>query len=94
MSYSASDFWTTIGLIHDLLNETTQLVRAMEQIARDAEDQHLHEFVVRRRMADALAARSPEAHQLLALCLLGAGDPKAAELMGISLDRPDDDTLH
>ena len=88
MDYSASDFWVTIGLVHDLLNETSQLVRAMEQIARDAEQQNLHDFVVRRRMAEALAARSPEARELLAMCLLGAGDPRAAEMMGIALDRP------
>jgi len=88
MSYNASEFWTTIGLVHDLLNETSQLVRAMEQIARDAEHQNLHEFVVRRRMAEALAARTPEARELLAMCLLGAGDPKAAEMMGIQLERP------
>lgn len=87
-SYSAGEFWKTIGLVHDLLNETSQLVRAMEQIARDAEHHGHSEEVVRARMQAALERRSEEARELLAIALLGVGDPKAAEMMGIQLDRP------
>jgi hypothetical protein len=37
MNYGTAEFWKTMGLVHDLLSETTGLVRAMEQIAQDAE---------------------------------------------------------
>jgi len=88
MSYSASEFWRTIGLIHDLLNETTNLVRALEEIAREQESAGWDAFTLRAKVRAAMAVRSAEAQTLLQMCFLGAGDPAAATQLGIVLDRP------
>jgi hypothetical protein len=86
--YSAAAFWETIGLIHDLLNETTNLVRALEEIAREQETAGWDAFTLRAKVRRAMMERSTEAQTLLQMCFLGAGDPAAADQLGIALDRP------